>query len=395
MRHRYKILSWIELRGRSSRLSLLITCVFVTAGNGCTSLGPMVIPRDRFNYNEAVARSNEQQLLLNLVRMRHDRAPVFLQVASLLSQYTLEAGANVGKVDNNLSAFKSPLLRAVLDVNSDPGRVDRYGANIRFTDTPTITYVPVQGEDYATRIMTPIPLETLVLLAQSGRDLEQLLFMTVARMNYLRNVRPSGGAIDETVSKFGRAVFLMDALRVHERVLFGVESAGSRQKAYLYNLLTEDDPESETLMWLELCDLLRLDPKSDKIEVVLSPIPLKKNQLAVFTRSFVDIMFVLSNEESFLNAREHDKPESAKTGLPESADTGSLAEQPLLRVLTSPLPPLNPYVAIFYRGQWYYIADWDNVSKNAFWQLADLYSLTSGGWESALPMVTVSAGGAG
>ena len=157
MEGKYVILSPIGWRK-----SLLLASVFVATCGGCKSLGPMVIPRDRFNYNEAVARSSEQQMLLNLVRVRYDRAPNFIQVASMVSQYTFEAGANLGRQDNNYSVFSSPLLRSLAQSSSDdPGKIDRYGSNIRFVDTPTITYMPVQGEDYATRIMTPIPLETL------------------------------------------------------------------------------------------------------------------------------------------------------------------------------------------------------------------------------------------
>jgi hypothetical protein len=38
------------------------------------------VPPDRFDYNEALARSSKEQLLINLVRLRYDDVPVFLAV---------------------------------------------------------------------------------------------------------------------------------------------------------------------------------------------------------------------------------------------------------------------------------------------------------------------------
>ena len=45
------------------------------------------MPPDRFDYNEALARSSKEQLLINLVRLRYDDVPVFLAVDSVLTQY--------------------------------------------------------------------------------------------------------------------------------------------------------------------------------------------------------------------------------------------------------------------------------------------------------------------
>jgi hypothetical protein len=64
---------------------------------GCVSIGPRTIPRDRFDYGTAIADSRKEQLLLNIVRLllnivplRYLEAPVFLDVASVINQYSLE-----------------------------------------------------------------------------------------------------------------------------------------------------------------------------------------------------------------------------------------------------------------------------------------------------------------
>ncbi len=61
---------------------------------GCaTRIGPSTIPAARFDYNEKIARSQNDQLLLNLVRLRYRDTPVFLDVGSVIAQYSLSGSA--------------------------------------------------------------------------------------------------------------------------------------------------------------------------------------------------------------------------------------------------------------------------------------------------------------
>ena len=46
------------------------TLLVILAGAGC-SIGPRRLAPVRFDYNQAISRSFDQQLLLNLVRLRY------------------------------------------------------------------------------------------------------------------------------------------------------------------------------------------------------------------------------------------------------------------------------------------------------------------------------------
>jgi hypothetical protein len=55
-----------------------ILLLAVVAMSGCASMGPGTVTRDRFDYTEAIAESWKSQMLLNLMKIRYNDAPVFL-----------------------------------------------------------------------------------------------------------------------------------------------------------------------------------------------------------------------------------------------------------------------------------------------------------------------------
>src|SRR4051812_21336079 len=55
---------------------------------GC-SFGPRALHHDRLRYNEAVKSGTEEQLLLNIVRLRYTDTPSSLAVTTLADQYEL------------------------------------------------------------------------------------------------------------------------------------------------------------------------------------------------------------------------------------------------------------------------------------------------------------------
>ena len=68
----------------------------VVALTGCVHMGPKTIPVDRFDYSTAVADSWKQQTLLKIVKLRHMDLPVFVDVASIVSGYSLQTGGSIG-----------------------------------------------------------------------------------------------------------------------------------------------------------------------------------------------------------------------------------------------------------------------------------------------------------
>lgn len=107
---------------RCQAVVLILAALFLMAG--CAARGAKRVPRDRFDYNAAVAQSTREQMLLNIVRSRYLEVPVFLTVSSVLTQY---------EYDSSIGAD------AILEFGS--GTTDRAigSANLRFSERPTIT----------------------------------------------------------------------------------------------------------------------------------------------------------------------------------------------------------------------------------------------------------------
>jgi len=94
--------------------------------SACAELGPATLKGERSNYNIAVQRTNDEQLLLNLVRLKYRDTPLFLEVSSVASQFTLKTDASVNAElpDTGLNIFK-------------------FGGGTTYQERPTVTYSPL------------------------------------------------------------------------------------------------------------------------------------------------------------------------------------------------------------------------------------------------------------
>src|SRR6516225_9697749 len=111
-------------------VALIGSLLAMTAG--CTHLGPRSVAVDRFDYSSAIADSWKQQTLINIVKLRYMDLPVFVDVASLVSGYSMQTGVSVNGTLSSQNAIQ--------------GNYASVGGQAIYTDRPTITYVPLTGE---------------------------------------------------------------------------------------------------------------------------------------------------------------------------------------------------------------------------------------------------------
>ena len=160
---------------RSVRAQLVwgvVGCVLVGV-SGC-AIGPSALRGNRPEYNRVIQQTEKEELLLNMVRLRYGEHIKFLQVSSIVS--TLSVGASV-------NASATVPFGAALEVRG--ANTANAGAGLNYSETPTITYVPVEGQQFATQILTGASLNNLQALLQSGWNIDRVMALMVERMGPL------------------------------------------------------------------------------------------------------------------------------------------------------------------------------------------------------------------
>src|SRR4051794_17603893 len=104
---------WFGFKSTIKAMKSTCTATFLTEAaicavallTGCTHLGPKTISADRFDYSTAIAESWKQQTLLNIVKLRYMDLPVFVDVASIVSGYSMQTGVNVNGTLSSANAL--------------------------------------------------------------------------------------------------------------------------------------------------------------------------------------------------------------------------------------------------------------------------------------------------
>src|SRR6516225_8443060 len=77
--------------GRSLLRVVVLVAAWAGAG-GC--IGPKAVRYTRLRYNEVVRDTNDEQLLMNIVRLRYADSPVFIDLPSITSQFEVSGRGN-------------------------------------------------------------------------------------------------------------------------------------------------------------------------------------------------------------------------------------------------------------------------------------------------------------
>ncbi len=343
---------------------LLVALLF----SGCTHLGPQTVARDRFDYNTAIADSWKEQTLLNIVKVRYADMPLFVEVASIVSGYTLERSVNLGGQLSSADSIQKDSLSL--------------GAAGKYTDRPTITYVPITGTHFNKSFMTPIPPSAILFLMQSGWPVDLIFPLTLDSINGHRSDIAAGANQRIGDSSYYR---IIDLLRK-------IQKAGAMGMRIQKDKLTEETtvlffhrknlgPEIMAALD-EVVELLNLRSGLQDVKISYGSVPETNDEMAMLTRSILQIMIDLASMVDV-------PPEHVAEG----RTVPSLKRQrtQILKVHNSIEKPENALTAVKYKDHWFWIDDRDFRSKRTFTFLMILFSLTETGGREGLPLVTIPA----
>jgi hypothetical protein len=350
----------ISVLPRSARVAGMLVLMALA---GCASVSPQHVTTDRMDYGQVVADSWKRQTLLNVVRLRYADAPVFLDVSSIINSYTVGGEASA---------------QATLPSGIDPNVLE-FGATGNWSNTPTVTYQPLLGDRFTKSLLQPIPPASVFQLLQGGWGADLVFPTVVGSVNGLRNAslgvpaNPGFKELTEALSRIQRAGNI--GIRLEARTegggVLAVIRRGDRD--------TELGEDSERVR-----KLLGLGEAVSEFEIIYGLVPRNPNEVAMLTRSMMEIMLQLGFGIDL-------PPGHATDGraLPGQRQPGDAQAEPLVHIRSGTEAPADAYAAVPYRGYWYWIDDTDIASKIRFTFLMILFSLAETGQTTASPVVTV------
>lgn len=140
-------------------LSILLAVIIASVLTGC--LSPIAMHRAVLAYDRTVSQVESELLLLNIARARHHRPVHFTAVSSVAATFDFRTNLGVtGRI------ARGPL--------SEDSLVDiTYGAEV--AENPTVTIVPISGEEFTKRILRPLEESHFDFLAHQGFDINMIL----------------------------------------------------------------------------------------------------------------------------------------------------------------------------------------------------------------------------
>ena len=132
--------------------------------------------------------------------------------------------------------------------------------------------------------------------------------------------------------------------------------------------------------------LLGLDRVAREFQVVYGSVAANDKQIAILSRSILEVLVDLSSVIAVPEAHVADRRVTA-TAEPEIGPSGPIG--PLIRIASSPGRPADAFLAVPYRGYWFWIDDRDMASKRLFSFLMFVFTLVETGSKQAAPVLTI------
>ena len=354
-------------------VTFLITLPLLT---GCQSyFGPSALQNTHPAYNQAIVQTLKEQMLLNLVRLKYRDEPYFLKVSNVTASLTFSSSVGVGTSQMDLASG---------------GNIIQPTLGTTYTDAPTISFQPLYGEDFLKSVLSSISFDALLVMAESGWNIDRVFGLCVERINNVHNSPSASGPTPNQppeFSRFKRAMVLILALQKAHQMEIGLNK--NQQPTIKFKITAKNQ-----VMMNELAQLLsfKIQPNQQSVTLKLDSnfLDIQSDELNIRPRSIANILFYLSqNVES---PTEHIQ-QGLVTVTQNSQNTPfNWSETPagsFFRIQSSEDYPDQAFLAVPYRGYWFYIADNDLESKSTFMLLNHLFDLQAGQTKYTGPTLTI------
>ena len=351
-------------------LFFFLACLL--GNTACAGIGSKALPEGRKSYNMAIQESNDQQMLLNLVRLKYRDNPYFLEVNNIVDRFSYNLGAN--------ASATLPLTGA---------NVYGLGGNASVSANPTISYSPLVGENLGKRFLSRIDIETLFILLESGWKVDRIFRVSLERLGQLINAESASGPTPAKVPEYEKFLEFSKELRTLQlKKAFHVKLVNKGGQSAL---LIELDSEKAGGSIKKINQALGL-PKGSTSFFLTTQINKDPLAINIKTRPLRGILYYLTHATSV-------PPKDIEKGYVTSTKdvSGKVFDWhkvtgDLLKVQHDYIEPGEAAVSVYYRNHWFYISDADLESKATFHLLTEMFNLLAGGIKMPGPMFTIDVG---
>lgn len=351
--------------------TFFLTILIFSGLTGCASIGPSTVTRDRFDYVTAISDSWKSQMLFNLVKLRYGDAPVFLDIASVITQTGYQGTFGVSG-----SWWQNPFFST-----AGVTAAGTYG------EKPTVTYSPLSGEKFARSLMTPIPPAAILSFLQAGYPVDVVLRLVIHTINGIHSRYGYGARTREADPEFFPLVEKLRNIQQSGQIGLRVKKNGD-QAASLLVFSKKPNPAIEAERD-EVRKLLGLDPQAEEFNVVYGSVAANDHEIALLTRSVLEILTDLS---SYIDVPAANVEQKRTFPSPAPEIVNGAPVPTLIRIFSSSQKPSDAFAAVPYGQDWYWIDDKDFPSKRLFSFIMFLFTLTETEGKQNAPIITVPVG---
>ncbi len=355
---------------------------------GCLGLGASRFYEDQLGFSRALGEGEKSATLLNVVRIRYADSPTFLQPTQVISGYQLQRSVTGG-----FEVFPA----------ANPSTFGSGGATAQLSESPTFTFQPLSGEQFARSFVQPLSSADLLPLAMIGLPIDVIFRLGVQSVNGYSNAVPltkvgaagspeffqlthdlrrlqisgllnvrisqihlleGGDDMPGVTSDHPDASAPPPALDPHASGIHGVTGL----PPYVYLSFTPtSDPELAAVA-AEAKRFMNMPAYAREAEVVYGRSP-DAGQVGIITRSMLGVMNQLAIQ---IDVPAEDV--AWHRTLPTVGNAGP-ETRPVVIIHSGASAPSHPYTAVRYGRNWFWIDENDFDSKLAFTALQILLAL--------------------
>jgi hypothetical protein len=398
---------------------------------GCSVIGPRSLKQSRLQYNEVVKASSEEEMLLNIVRLRYVDTPSSLQVSNIAAQFELLNSLQLTPFFVASGAEPNRSYTAVLPQ-----------ASIGGADRPTFSLTPLDESEFARKLFTPLALDGVIYLVKTTWPISTVFRLYLENLNWVPNAQLASGPtprVEPEYLDFVAGVNALQTLQDRAQIVFALEerqeplggpvpaasvTASNVMDAAKDGNELRPDPggQSWTLYRKALQPVLLIDPRalsSPELEVFTRTFRLKRGmtkyeitqdglnpfpstyppegvtKIDLETRSLLQGLFFVSHGVDV--PADHGRRGVARVTLDGQGQPFDwqkvMAGFFTVKSNAGSARPPGAHVAIQYKNYWFYIDDNDLETKATFTLLMELARLNLSDKGGIKPIFTLPLGG--